>query len=132
MNRNRLKAAAEGLLNALALPHALGHQASKANRYILPTRGGLDIELMLEKNEGVPLNIWVEKRHASTLLGGTIPFRESPASKLWTSMGKDGRPNYGRHSALENMPALGNADLLCLAPRNLEELGRLIDHLVAL
>lgn len=130
MNRNRLKVAAEGLLDALAAPHPLGHQASKANRYILPTRGGVGIELMLEKNKEVPLNIWVEKRHASTFFGGTIAFRESLASALWTTIGKDGQPNYGRHSALEKMPVLGNADLLCLAPRDLEELGRILDHLV--
>ena len=130
MNRNRLKAAAEGLLDALALPHPLGHQASKANRYNLPTRSSVHIELMMEKDKGAPLNIWVEERHAIAFVGGTIPHRQSPASKLWTSVGKNGKPNYGRHSALENMPALGNADLICLAPRNLEELGRILDHLV--
>ena len=130
MNRDRLKAAAESLLDALAAPHPLGQQQSKANRYVLPTRGGSHIELMLEKNEDVPLNIWVEKRHATTFLGGTIQCRESPASGLRTSIGKNGKPNYGRHSALEHMSALGNADLLCLAPRNLEELGKVLDHLV--
>ncbi|MGN6306795.1 MAG: hypothetical protein ACTHNH_18390 [Mesorhizobium sp.] len=117
-------------MDALAAPHPLGHQQSKANRYVLPTRGGSHIELMLEKNEGVPLNIWVEKRHATKFMGGTIPCRESPASGLWASMGKNGNPNYGRHSALEHMSALSNADLLCLAPRNLEELGKMLDHLV--
>lgn len=130
MHRDQLKVAAEGLLGALAAPHPLGHQQSKASRYILATRRSFDIELMIEKNEGVPLNIWVEKRQAGKFVGGTVPCRESLALKLWTSIGKDGQPNYGRHSALEKMPALGNADLLCLAPRNLEELGRILDHLV--
>lgn len=130
MNRTQLKSAAEAILDRLADEHPLGHQASKAGRYVLRTAGGSAIELMLEKNDNSPVNIWVERRHAETLVGGSISCKPSPASSLRTTIGKDGRPNYGRHSALERIPALGEADLLCIAPRSLEELGKVLDHLM--
>jgi hypothetical protein len=130
LNRAQLKSAAEAILDRLADEHPLGHQASKAGRYVLRTTGGSSIELMIEKNDTAPLNLWVERRHAEAFVGGAISCKPSPASSLRRTIGKDGRPNYGRHSALERMPVLGEADLLCIAPRSLEELGKLLDHLM--
>jgi hypothetical protein len=43
--------------------------------------------------------------------------------------GKDGEPLYGRHSALQKMPQLGQADLVCFVPNSVAELGQIIDRL---
>ena len=38
---------------------------------------------------------------------------------------------YGRHSALEHTPHLGVADLVCFAPDTFQEVGEIIDQLLA-
>lgn len=38
---------------------------------------------------------------------------------------------YGRHSALEKMPILGNADLLCINLSSVAQLDRILDALDA-
>jgi hypothetical protein len=47
------------------------------------------------------------------------------------SRGKSGELNYGRHSALEKMPQLGEADLVYLKPKSLAEVGQIIDAMFA-
>lgn len=125
-DRALIKTAAVALLDTLGKPHPLGHQSSKARRYVLSVPGGAPLEVMFEQNPESPPNLWVLASAVAGLTG-----RPSPAAKLRSEIGKDGQPNYGRHSALEKMPQLGEADLLCLAPSSLAELGQILDQLVA-
>lgn len=125
-DRALIKTAALALLDAIGEPHPLGHQASKARRYVLSAPGGTPLEVMFEQNPESPPNLWVLATAAAGLTG-----KPSPTAKLRSEIGKDGQPNYGRHSALEKMPQLGEADLLCLAPSSLAELGEILDHLLA-
>jgi hypothetical protein len=130
MERIAFKKAAVALLGSLADTHPLGHQGVKANRYILKRKDGTSLEVMFQKDKDAPPNIWAEERFLSSFLGGSIPCGRSPAASLYSKIGADGKPQYGRHSALEKMPGLGLADLICVAPRNLQELGRILDQLV--
>lgn len=131
MDRSLLKRAATALLDAVAAPHPLGHQDSKAARYVLGEHGAAPVELMFQKDATSPPKIWVTASAAGPLVGGSIKQSRSQASKLWTKTGKDGSPNYGRHSALEQMPQLGSADLVCLTPNSLAELGQIMDQLLS-
>jgi hypothetical protein len=126
MDRATLKRAIVALLDTLASEHPQGHQRSKGRRYVLRSEFGADVALMFEQNEGSPPNLWVEERLGAPLKGctATAPKRSSAAA-LFRSPGK-----YGRHSALQSMPELEAADLLCFAPRDLEEVGRLLDGLL--
>ena len=79
-----------------------------------------------------PPNIWMLASVAAPLLAGAlIKHKTKPASELRTKPGKHGKPTYGRHSALENMPQLGEADLVYFTPQSLEEVGRIMDVLLA-
>jgi hypothetical protein len=51
---------------------------------------------------------------------------------LYKTHGRDGKLNYGRHSALEKMPELGGADLVYFAPKDFTELGIILDYLTGL
>lgn len=121
-----IKSAAVALLDALGSEHPLKHQRSKARRYVLTATGGAPLEVMFERGPKSRPNLWVHAKAAGHLKGTS-----SPAVELWTEIGKDGQANYGRHSALEKMPQLGAADLICLAPTNLAELGEILDQLLA-
>lgn len=121
-----IKSAAVALLDTLGEEHALKHQDSKARRYTLAVSGGAPLEVMFEQNPESPPNLWVHARAAGRLTG-----KPSPAAKLWTKRGKGGELLYGRHSALEKMPQLGDADLICLAPTTIGELGEILDQLLA-
>jgi len=125
-DRALIKAAAVALLDTLGQPHPLGHQVSKARRYVLSVSCGATLEVMFEQNPESPPNLWVLASAAAGLTG-----KLSPAAKLRSATGRDGQPNYGRHSALEKMPQLGEADLICLAPTSLAELGEILDQLLA-
>ena len=122
-DRAIIKSAAVCLLDALGEEHALGHQPNKARRYILAAPGGAPLEVMFEQNPESPPNVWVHARAAGRLGG-----KPSPAAKLRTKRGKDDKLLYGRHSALEPMPQLGCADLVCLAPNSLVE--RILDQIL--
>lgn len=125
-DRATIKSAAVALLNALGEEHSLKHQDSKARRYTLAAPGGALLEVMFEQNPESPPNLWVHAEAAGHLGG-----KPSPAAKLWTKRGKGGELLYGRHSALEKMPQLGDADLICLAPTTIGELGEILDQLLA-
>lgn len=124
--RTTIKSAAVALLDTLAEEHGLGHQDVYARRYTITASGGQPLEVMFERGPKGPPNFWIHAKTAGSLRG-----KPSPASKLWSEIGKDGKPNYGRHSALEKMPQLGAADLICLAPASLAELGEILDQLLA-
>ena len=100
LDRTTLKAAAVALLDSLATEHPLGHQESKARRYILEAPGGTPLEIMFEQDEDSSANLWAHATAAGALVGRG---NSKPASDLWTKTGKNG-PLYGRHSSLRPMP----------------------------
>lgn len=130
MERIALKNAAVALLGSLADEHPLGHQDKKANRYVLTRKDGTTLEIMFQKDEGAPPNLWTEDRFLRPLVGGSINCETSSAALLYSEVGPNGKLRYGRHSALETMPALGMADLIYATPCDLQELGRILDQLV--
>jgi hypothetical protein len=128
-DRQFIKDAAVGLLGAVAKEHPLGHQPSKAARFVLTSRSGVDVEIMFEKNDRSPQNLWCLEKAAGAALIAKLQPRPSPARLLRTTLGPDGKPQYGRHSSLERMDQLGEADLVCFAPQSLAALGEIIDRL---
>lgn len=122
LSRAALKGAILDRLDSLGREHPLGHQGAYANRYTLRSDHGAPIEVMFEKGEKSPANLWVRADQAGALQGGPIPLRHSPAATLYQKPSKDGGRSYGRHSALEPMPLLGQADLLCVALRSVNDL----------
>lgn len=113
-------------LDREAKEHSKGHQKSYANRYSMRSSDGALIELMFEKGEKSPANLWVKEDFVRDLLNGSIPFTISPASKLFQTVGKTGEKQYGRHSALEDMMQLGRADLVCFALRSMADLEQIL------
>jgi hypothetical protein len=124
-----IKDAVMGLLSKIAEKHPQGHQSSKAARFVLTSRHGVDVEIMFEKNDSSPPNLWCLEKAAGPTLIGRLDPRRSPAHRLRTTVGRSGKPKYGRHSALERMNQLGGADLVCFAPKSIAELGEIIDRL---
>ena len=127
--RALLKRAALGLLDAVAEEHPLGLQTSKAARFIMVSDDGARVEIMFEKHDDSPPNLWCLERAAGPSIIAARDPRRSPASGLWTKRGKDGELLYGRHSALKEMPQLGEADLVCFTPETVAEIGQIIDRL---
>jgi hypothetical protein len=85
---------------------------------------------MFEKGPKSPPNLWVAHRHAAVLIAQSgLQFRQSPASVLFTTKASNGKPIYGRHSALKPMRELGNSDLICFRITSPGELDRILDHL---
>ena len=128
VSREQLKTVAAAMLGELGVGHPLGHQASKARRYVISAPDGTELQIMFQQDEDSPPNVWVLEQAAGALAARAKPY---PRSALWTKTGKDGNPVYGRHSALESMLQLGDADLACFAPTTLEELGAIFDQLLA-
>lgn len=130
LSRAALKGAILARLDSLGREHPLGHQGAYANRYILRSDHGALVELLFEKGEKSPPNLWVRADQAGALQGGPIPLRHSSAAMLYQKPSKDGGRSYGRHSALEPMPILGRADLLCFALRSVEDLDQVVAVLI--
>lgn len=130
VDRSHLKTAIAAMLDARAEEHPLRHQDAYARRYILTARSGKRVEVMFEQSPKTPANLWIEGRTAGPLTTSGIKQRPSPASSLYIKSGKSGDPQYGRHSALEKMPALGKADLTCSQPETLAEAGEILDQLL--
>lgn len=124
-----LKEAAVGLLAAIAKEHPLGHQPSKAARFVLTSRHGVDVEVMFEKDDGSRPNLWCLEKAAGAALIGKLRPSLKPARLLRASLGSGGKAQYGRHSSLEHMNQLGDADLVCFSLRSVTELGEIIDRL---
>lgn len=124
-----LKCAVLGLLEAVADEHPVGHQQSKAARHLLLSRLGAPVEIMFEKNADSPPNIWCHEKAAGTVLIAAQRPRRYPSSALWIKRGADGELLYGRHSALQNMPQLGEADLVCFTLASVKQVGEIIDRL---
>lgn len=130
VERATIRQAIASLLDVTGDEHTLGHQASKARRYIVSSAGGQQHEVMFEQNSKSPPNIWITVEAAGPLVGGGISQKQSPAASLRMTTGTTGKINYGRHSALEPMPELGDADLVCFAPKSLAEVGAILDQLL--
>lgn len=117
----RLKCDIVSRLGRKAKVHPMGHQGIYANRYVMCSSCGVRIELMFEKDDRFlpkkkppPPNLWVKKDFVQRILqdpprSSSLIYTESPKSKLYKKIGANGKPAYGRHSALEKMPQLGNA-----------------------
>jgi hypothetical protein len=132
LDRPTFKRVIAAMFDSIAEEHPRGHQNVYACRYLLRGSAGRDLEIMFESApEKTPANIWVLSSVAAPLVRSGVAHKSSPASKLRTTLGKDGKPNYGRHSALETMPQLGDADLVYFSPVTLEEVGRIVDALLA-
>ena len=112
-SRRKLKLSCLGALDALAVEHESGHQGKLAARYTLRTEHGMAVELMFEKSPKTPANLWMTLQTGRDLLDEDISYRLSPASEVNHAFGADGRPKYGRHSALKTMHQLAHADLIC-------------------
>ncbi|MDH7639484.1 hypothetical protein [Sphingomonas oryzagri] len=130
IDRVILKQAAIALFESVAREHPRGHQASKAARYIVTAGDGAEVEVMLEKNDGRPPNLWCSERAAGATLIAALKPKPSPAAQLHTKPASNGGTSYGRHSALQHMDQLGNADLVCFAPKSIAELGQITDRLL--
>lgn len=128
--RSELKAACLAILDEQAIEHPLGHQGVHAVRYLLRCDGGDRAELMFEKGDRTPANLWVAERriHAFATSAG-IPFRQSPASSLFVRTDAKGRAVYGRHAALRPMRELAHADLLCFCIEDAGQLTAILTHL---
>lgn len=126
LTRYALKRVCSRALDGFAMEHPLGHQGSLAARYLLRTGDVGVVELMFEKGPRTPANLWICKRFVEDVLETDIPHRFSPAVGLFSTQGKAGKPQYGRHSALKPMPQMGHADLVCFALRSEQDLWRIL------
>ncbi len=132
MDREELKLKCLELLTTRAMEHPVGHQGKLAARYLLRCSGGDRAELMFEKGPKTPANIWVaHKRVVDLIAGPGLHFQSSPASALFSTKGSNGKPIYGRHSALKSMRELENADLICFRITSPDDLERILDHILA-
>lgn len=130
MTRDELRQAILQRLDRCALEHPRGHQRKLAARYLMHTPKGGAVELMFEKGPASAPNLWVAERYVAELLeDGAFEFRRAPASALFTTRGKDGKAQYGRHAALKSMRELSHADLVCIRLATLGELDRILEHI---
>lgn len=125
-----LKRAVVMRLDREAKEHSKGHQANYANRYTMRSADGMLVELMFEKGDKSPANLWVRQDFVQELLENQIPYTPSQASKLYQLVGKTGEKQYGRHSAIEDMMQLGKADLVCFDLRNMADLELILSVLL--
>jgi len=121
----QFKKQVEKLLDQAGREHASKHQPSKANRYVIQVMGGFPFQVMFEKGAKSPPNIWCLANVANHVTG--IECEIDRADRLRQVPGQ-----YGRHSALEQMPQLANADLAKFVPKTLTDVRAIIDAIKAL
>lgn len=132
MTREDLRKGCLERLDERAMEHPAGHQGKLAARYLVRCSNGDVAELMFEKGPKSATNLWVAERRVIELLEKPeLQFRHAPASALFISKDKDGKPKYGRHSALKPMKELALEDLVCFRISTLGELDRILDHVAA-
>lgn len=124
-NDMQFKKQVEKLLDQAGREHASKHQPSKANRYVIQVMGGFPFQVMFEKGAKSPPNIWCLANVANHVTG--IECEIDRADRLRQVPGQ-----YGRHSALEQMPQLANADLAKFVPKTLTDVRAIIDAIKAL
>jgi hypothetical protein len=128
--RALVKRALVALLDELADEHPAGHQPGYAARYVLTTDDGTQLEIMIEKGERSPPNVWMLRKAGAGLQRSGISAKTSPKSKLGTKIASNGKPAYGRHTGLRPMDQLAGEDLVYFVPENLTQVGSIIDHLL--
>lgn len=124
-NDVQFKKQVEKLLDQAGREHASKHQPSKANRYVIQVMGGFPFQVMFEKDAKSPPNIWCLANVANHVTG--VECEIDRADRLRQVPGQ-----YGRHSALEQMPQLANADLAKFVPKTLTDVRAIIDAIKAL
>ena len=129
MSRDELRNACLARLDERAIEHPSGHQGKLAARYLMWRSDGDAAELMFEKGPKSPPKLWVAERFVDGMLPDeALEFRHSPAAALFTVNGKDGKPVYGRHSALKPMKQLAHTDLICFRINTLGDLEKILEH----
>lgn len=129
--RSELKSAIIKRLDQVCQEHPMGHQGAYANRYIFRGENGTTTEILFEKSDRTPANLWVLEAILAATENPGVTWKTSPASKLYQSPGANGKMKYGRHSALEKMEILGKADLACVNLSSVAQLDSLLDALDA-
>lgn len=115
----------EKLLDQAGREHRSKHQGAYANRYIMQVMGGVPYEVMYEKGAKSPPNIWCLAKVADHVAG--VDCDIDSAERLRSMPGQ-----YGRHSALEHMPQLANADLAKFVPKTLTDVRTIIETIKSL
>ncbi|MCP5389846.1 MAG: hypothetical protein H6915_08775 [Novosphingobium sp.] len=130
-DREDLKRACLAALDAVAVEHPAGHQGKLAARYVLHTPRGAAIEIMFEKGPKTPAHLWMSREAGEGMIDAGIRYRLSPATDTYATANAEGRPRYGRHSALKPMRQLANADLVCFTIERPGEIEVLLGGLLA-
>jgi hypothetical protein len=128
-DRGDLKRACLAALEAVAVEHPTGHQGKLAARYVLHTPRGAAIEIMFEKGPKTPAHLWMSGEAGEGMIDAGIRYRLSPAADTYATVDAEGRPRYGRHSALKAMRQLANADLICFTIERPAEIDKLLESL---
>ncbi|MAM08906.1 MAG: hypothetical protein CML23_00290 [Rhizobiaceae bacterium] len=115
----------ERLLDQAGREHRAKHQGVYANRYVIHVTGGVPFDVMYEKGAKTPPNIWCLAKVADHVSG--VECEIDSADRLRRIPGQ-----YGRHSALEKMPQLANADLAKFVPKTLTDVRTIIDAIKSL
>lgn len=115
----------EKLLDQAGREHRSRHQGAYANRYVIQAMGGAPFEVVYEKGKTSPPNIWCLAKVADHVSG--VDCEIDSADRLWAKPGE-----YGRHSALQQMNQLENADLAKFVPKTLSDVRAIIDAIKSL
>lgn len=127
--RDDLKRACLAALDAAAVEHPARHQGKLAARYVLHTRRGAVLDLMFDKGPKTPAHLWVIREAGEAMIDTGIRYRLSLATDTYATLDAEGRPRYGRHSALKSMRKLANAALICFTIEREAEIQRLLERL---
>jgi len=130
-SREQLKKSILAALDRVAEEHEVGHQSVKGARYSLRADSGRLVEIMFEKDADSPPNLWCLDKLIGEDIRRELQFARYPKTDLFQKIGKDGEPDYGRHSALLGLNKLERADLLRIEIKNLLQLNRVIACLKA-
>lgn len=125
-SRANLKRAIVTRLDSIAEEHRLGHQATYANRYKLRSHFDAPIELMFEKDPETEPHLWTLAAQVDTIPKGALVAKSYPKAELYKVPAKRGGMQYGRHSALEEMPMLGRTDLVRFTLRSIADLDKVL------
>lgn len=131
-SREQLKRDILAELDRVAEPHPMGSQDAYAARYVVRGASDRDMEIMFQKDAKSPPNLWCVASAVDADTIRDLTPKEAPSSKLYATVSSaTGKQQYGRHSGLEKMPQLGQADLFCFKIDNLLALRRIIACLKA-
>ena len=98
--RENLKLACLQRLSQVTIDHPMGHQDKLTARYVLRSQSGERVEMIFEKGPRSAANLWACHRFVKATLTSNLTYRLSPARILNKIKSKNGKLQYGRHSAL--------------------------------